>query len=167
MLLAMIGPSPAVDATKHSPVADISARKTLMKRNLIIQTVAILIVAASCSRDRDSAANLMTEARSALAAKGMVVGTFDQVSNHPTAIAGREQVRCAAVSRDESDCRVCVISHADANAAIAAGNSKLRSALPEGSAYYVRGNVMFVVEPGPRRSTTFNQEVYDALTNLP
>jgi hypothetical protein len=138
-----------------------------MQRNWTVLTVAILVITGSSSCDPETPANLMKETRNALAAKGMTVGAFEQPTDYPIAVRGRESVHCAAVVRDESNCRICLVTYTDADAAIAAASSKLRLALPDGSAYYVRGKTMFVVEPGPRRSTSLNEEVYDALTKLP
>jgi hypothetical protein len=138
-----------------------------MQRNWTVLTVAILVITGSSSCDPETPANLMKETRNALAAKGMTVGAFEQPTDYPIAVRGREHVHCAAVLRDGSNCRICLVTYTDANAAIAAASSKLRSALPEGSDYYVRGKTIFVVEPGLRPSTTLNQEVYDAITKLP
>ena len=138
-----------------------------MTRNSIVLTIVMAVIVGSSACDPESDANLMKRTRNALVAKGMTVGAFDQRNDYPIEARGRGQVNCAAVSRGESDSRVCLVSYTDANAAILAANRKLLSALPEGSAYYVRGKTLFVVEPGPRHSTNFNQEVYDALTQLP
>lgn len=136
-----------------------------MRASWIALTIAMLVVAASCDRER--AANLTKEARRALTAKGMAIGAFNQESKYPASPGGREQVQCAAVSRKEGNCRICLVSYENADVAIRAANSKLGMALPDGSVYFVRGKTIFVVEPGPQRSMSLVQEVYDELRKLP
>lgn len=138
-----------------------------MKGSRIAVIMCMLVVATAPSCDREDTANLAKEASSALTARGMAVGAFKQVSNYQVATRDREQVQCAEVSRNASDCRVCVISYKDADAALSAVNSKIRTTLPVGSAYFVRGKTIFVVEPGARRSDSLIQEVHDELTKLP
>lgn len=138
-----------------------------MNRSRIGLFVSTLVFAASFSCDPENAANLKNEARRALTARGMVVAPFSKVDNYPIAHRAREQVQCAAVSRNESNGRICLASYEDANAALAAVNSKIRMTLPEGSAYFVRGKTIFVVEPGQPRSNSLVQEIHDELAKLP
>jgi len=138
-----------------------------MRTNRIALAVSVLLLTTWSRCDRESAATLAREASGALAARGLTVGAFAEVSHYPAAAQGRERVECSAVSRQDADCRVCLVAYEDADAALAAVNSKIKAALPEGSAYFVRGKTILVVEPGPRRPNSLIQEVHDALTALP
>jgi len=138
-----------------------------MKSRSIVLGISILVAAATSSCDPNSPARVIKEARNALTAKGIAVGTFNPVSTYPGETNGREQVQCATVSRNDADCRVCLVVYDDADVTIRAANSKFRAAVPEGTLYFVGGKIIFVVEPSPHGSARLVQEVYDELRNLP
>lgn len=141
-----------------------------MRRDWIARatSMSMLVLVMSCSGEREAEipGNLMKVVGSTLASKGMAVGEFSEVSDYPLSTQGREHVRCASVSRNDGECRVCLVSYTDANTALAGVRSKFRSKLPDGSSYFARGRTVFVVEPGPRQSNSLVQDVHDELIKL-
>jgi hypothetical protein len=138
-----------------------------MTQHRIFSAISMLILTASCSGDPNDPAKLMKDATSALKDRGMTVGEFGEFRTYPLSTRERRQVKCATVTYKESDCRVCLVTYADPDAAIAVIGVRSRASLPEGSAVWVIGKNILVVEPGERKSVGLVQDVYDELRALP
>lgn len=125
-------------------------------------SLAIMFLVAVTSCDRNSPDHFKKVVRNALTAKGMSVGAFKTETTYPGTTEGRQQVECATVSRNDADCRICLVVYKESDVAIRAANMKFHEALPEGSLHFVGGKIIFVVEPGTKKSPALVQEVLDA-----
>jgi hypothetical protein len=128
---------------------------------------AAAIAPSACDRESDDIEARRKAVAGALAARGMIVGGFEDVRDHPIARDGGQGVQCARVSHQDADCRLCVILFEDANRAIRAAGRKLMAALPQGSVYLAAGPALYIVEPGRDPAASLVQQVHDELTRLP
>jgi hypothetical protein len=92
-----------------------------------------LVAVTSC--DRNSPDHFKKGVRNALSGKGMAVGAFRPETTYPGATEGRQKVECATVSRNDADCRICLVVYNESDVAIRVANMKFHDALPEGSLF--------------------------------